>query len=59
MLLLIILWYLDLFVTGENDDEEQKSEEEEVEMEVENDRVPEGKWHPLLETRQRELGYRY
>ena len=44
---------------GENDEEEHKSEEEEVEMEVENDRVPAGKWHPLLETRQRELGYRW
>ena len=27
-------------------------------METENERVPTGKWHPILETRKREIGFR-
>ena len=50
--------YAKVILYSGNDDDNKKSSDEEEEMEMENDRVPSGKWHPILETRKREMGFR-
>ena len=58
MLMILVLSRADIVYLGNDDDKKKSSDEEEEDMETENDRVPTGKWHPILETRKREVGFR-